>query len=51
MSKKELLKAIREMEETIKEENKYSKRWVFLAATINRYRKLAGLKEDARYTW
>lgn len=42
---------IRAAEEEIKNEPKYTKRWVFLAATINRARKEIGKKELKKYTW
>lgn len=41
--------AIEELNKEIQNEEKYSKRWTFLAATINRYSKSIG--EPAPFTW
>ena len=40
---------IRKLEAEISKEEVFSKRWVFLAATINRYNKELG--KPAKYTW
>lgn len=45
----ELKKRIAECEKEIAKEPKFSKRWCFLASTINRYNKELG--NPAPYTW
>ncbi len=45
----EIKAKIRKLETEIIKEERYSKRWVFLAATINRYNKELG--KPAKYTW
>lgn len=42
---------IKAAEKEIANEPIYSKRWVFLATTINRARKEIGKKELKKYTW
>lgn len=49
MSTEEIKKHIAELQKEIKNEERFSKRWTFLAATINRYSKEIGKK--APYTW
>lgn len=49
MSREEIKKQIAELQKEIKNEERFSKRWTFLAATINRYSKEIGKK--APYTW
>lgn len=43
------MKKIEELTKEIKKEKEYSKRWCFLAATINRYCK--SINEPAPYKW
>lgn len=42
---------IKAAEEAIKDEPKYTKRWVFLASVINGTRKEIGKPELKKYTW
>ena len=51
MSRAEIEKHIKEMERDIKNEPKYSQRWIFLAVTINHYRDKIGKPELKKYTW
>lgn len=51
MNSEEIKKQIAEMQQEIKKEEKYSKRWCFLAATINSYRKETGKPKLKEYTW
>lgn len=46
---KETKAEIRKLEKEISKEPTFSKRWVFLASTINRYNKEIG--KPAKYTW
>lgn len=48
-SRKEAEARIKELEKEISKEPRFSKRWVFLATTINRYSKQIG--KPAKYTW
>ena len=49
MTSEEIRKHIAELQKEIKHEEKFSKRWTFLAATINRYSKMIG--KEAPYKW
>lgn len=48
-NREEIKKTIARLEKEIKQEQRFSKRWTFLAATINRYNKELG--KPAKYTW
>lgn len=49
MSREEIKKQIAKLQKEIKKEQEFTKRWIFLAATINRYSKEIG--REAPYRW
>ena len=49
MNTEETKKKIAELQKEIQQEQRFSKRWIFLAATINSYSKQIGRK--APYKW